>query len=117
MGIAYGFFDCNASKSEIESELPTIRELAQTPSGLELTLIEGVENLKCDSKLRPIVEEAKKAGLKYVLEARYKGSSKEIAHEVKDILIQAYQSLLFQEGEDFCGEVAFEENGKYVVLE
>lgn len=40
-GKAYGFFDCEASKEAIESELPEIRNLVQTPSQLELSLMEG----------------------------------------------------------------------------
>ena len=41
VGEAYGFFDCNASKEEIESLIPTIRESAKISSKLELFLVEG----------------------------------------------------------------------------
>lgn len=67
IGKAYGFFHCRASQQEIEAELPFIRRLVNAPSQLELSLIEGVENLKGDSDLLAL---AKKAGLRYVLKKR-----------------------------------------------
>ncbi|MBW2993764.1 hypothetical protein KY317_04280 [Candidatus Woesearchaeota archaeon] len=74
IGKAYGFFDCNASKEEIEAELPKIRELAQTPSELELSLIEGVDNLKGDPELmKYIAQEVKLREYRFVLEATYSG--------------------------------------------
>ena len=36
-GTAYGFFNCRASKQEIEAELPTLRSLAQTPNQLGIS--------------------------------------------------------------------------------
>lgn len=76
-GVAYGFFNCRASKPEIEAELPTIRDLAQTPNQLELTLTEGVENLPVqrDSALRAIVQQAQDANLRYVMQAQLPGAT------------------------------------------
>ncbi|MDP2906789.1 MAG: hypothetical protein Q8O03_02515 [Nanoarchaeota archaeon] len=115
VGKAYGFFDCNASKEVIESELPTIRELVKTPSKLELSLIKGVDNLKGDSDLMSIAREAKESGIKYVVEATYPdATNKETADELASILNQAYQTPLYQDGEQFYGSVFYKELGKYV---
>ena len=46
IGKAYAFFNCRASKEKIEAELPTIRDLVETPYGLELSLKEGTDHLR-----------------------------------------------------------------------
>jgi len=118
IGKAYGFFDCTASKKEIEAELPAIRELAQIPSQLELSLTEGMDNLKGDSDLMSLAQEAKKEGIKYVLEATYSGATnKETADEVAAILNQAYQTPLYKEGESFKGEIVYREGDQYIFRE
>ena len=115
MGKAYGFFNCTSSKDTIEAELPTICELAQIPSELELSLIEGMDNLEGDSDLISLAQRAKKEGIRYVLEASYSGASnKETADEVAGILNQAYQTPLYQDGEPFQGVVIYKEGDKYV---
>ena len=129
IGKAYGFFDCSASKEEIEAELPIIREITQIPSELELSLIEGMENLKGDSDLMAIAQDAKKKGIRYVLEATYSNptkkerqyifpfamlTNKETAKVVVDILNHAYQPPLYQKGEPFRGEVVYKEGDQYL---
>lgn len=114
-GKAYGFFYCNASKSAIESELPAIRKMVKTPSKLELSLTEGMDNLKGDSKLMALAQEAKQDGINYVLEATYSNASnKQAADEVAGILNQAYQSPLYKNKEQFKGAVVYEDKGEYV---
>src|SRR3989344_1924819 len=99
-GKAYGFFYCDAAKEAIELELPTIRNFAQTPSKLELALIEGVEKVSGDTKLTALAQQAKQEGMRYVLEATYKGATnKATANELTDILNHTYQSPLYQQGE------------------
>jgi hypothetical protein len=116
IGKAYGFFDCKASKAEIEAELPTIRELMQTPSALELSLVEGPENVSGDDRLKLIAKAANR--MRYGIEATYRGATnRATADELAMILDQAYQSPLYQEGEQFRGEIVFEENGSYRVRE
>lgn len=116
-GKAYGFFNCKASKEEIEAELPTIRKLAQTPSQLELSLIEGVRNLKGEIDLIELAKEAETAGIKYVMEATYPTSNnKQTAGELSSILNQAYQSPLYSKGETFEGNIVYKDKGKYIFL-
>ena len=115
VGKAYGFFACNAKKEAIEAELPDIRQMARTPSELELALIEGFNNLKGDERLMALAEEAREAGNNYVLEATYSdATNRKTADEVAGILNQAYQSPLYEKNEQFSGGIVFEENGKYV---
>lgn len=114
-GEAYAFFDCKASKKQIEAELPTIRECVKTPSNLELSLIEGVENLKGDKKLVAVAKKAKESGMRYVLEARYGGATnKQAADEVASVMNQAYNSPLYSDKEEFRGGIVYQDRGRYV---
>ena len=115
VGNAYGFFNCKASKTEIEAELPMIRDFSQTPSVLELSL---TEDIKGDPILTAIARVAKKAGIKYVIEATYpSATNKATADELATILDQTYQSPLYQEGEQFRGEIVYEEHGEFAIRE
>ena len=55
-GKAYGLFICNSPRKEIELELPKIRKQYSINSNLELSLIEGKDNV--DSRLAAITQEA-----------------------------------------------------------
>ena len=113
IGKAYGFFDCRASKEEIEAEIPTIRKLVQTPSELELSLMLN-ETFSGPKDLASIAREAREAGVKYVIEATYPDrTNKQTAQELGTILNQAYQSPLYQEGEQFKGQVVYGEGNEY----
>ncbi|MBS3172358.1 hypothetical protein J4438_02150 [Candidatus Woesearchaeota archaeon] len=117
-GKAYGFFYCGASKQEIEAKLPAIRKLVNTPSQLELTLIEGMDNVRGDEKLTTLAQEAKQDGINYLLQATYpNGTNRQAANEVADILNQAYQSPLYKTNAEFCGSVVYDEKGDYVFRE
>jgi len=118
VGKAYAFFNCEASKGDIEKELPFIRKCVKTPNTLELSLMEGTDTLTGDTQLLQIVREAKDAGIKYVMEATYPNATNhQTADEVASVLNQAYQSPLYQKGEQFRGEVVYNERGRYVFRE
>ncbi len=118
MGKAYGFFDCRASKEEIEAELPRIRELSKTPSELELSLIEDMDNLKGDEELMSIARDATYQGIRWVLETMYPGvTNKEAADETVSILNQAYQTPLYEDEESFRGAVVYKEKDRYTFME
>ncbi|MDP1729349.1 MAG: hypothetical protein Q8L27_04055 [archaeon] len=113
-GRAYAFFNCNASKAQIEAELPKIRQVTQTPSNLELTL-DNIEATQDDNELIALAKEAKEAGLKYALKAKYpKSTNKQTADELAGILNQTYQSPLYQPNEPFKGAIIYQEKGKYI---
>lgn len=115
-GRAYAFFDCGASKEEIKAELPLIRRCAKTPSELELSITEGIGNLKRDNQLTSIARDAKDSGMRYFLEAKcLEATNEKTADEVADILNQT--SLYFDE-EEFRGKVIYQdENEEYVFRE
>jgi len=118
-GTAYAFFNCNASKEQIEEEIPTIRNLVQTPSELELSLTDNFK-LKdfTDCKLKSIVQDAKKAGIKYLMTAKYpNATNKRAADEVAGVINQAYQSPLYQAGEPFSGAIVYKEMENYIFRE
>ncbi|MDD5132947.1 MAG: hypothetical protein PHD81_03575 [Candidatus Nanoarchaeia archaeon] len=114
-GEAYGFFDCKASKKEIEAELLNIRKEVKTPSDLELSLIEGVENLKGDSQLMDLAQQAKEEGNNYVLKASSpRWNNEQTSRELLYILNAIYaNSSLYQEGEPFSGAIIFKEGDEY----
>lgn len=115
VGEAYAFFDCRASKGEIEREIPLIRKLTRTANELELCLMEGTDSLKGDMELRQIADEAQDEGIRYVMRAQYPTeTNRQTADALAGVLNQAYQSPLFREGEEFRGSVLYKEKGKYV---
>ncbi|MBS3089530.1 hypothetical protein J4461_01455 [Candidatus Pacearchaeota archaeon] len=117
IGEAYAFFYCDASKEEIEQELPAIREMTRTPSELELSLTNDLDSIKGDEKLNSIVEQAKDAGRNYVLQARYPNETNyNASFELGAILINAYNSSLWKEGEEYFGEVVYKmDDGDYYI--
>ncbi|MEK6875231.1 MAG: hypothetical protein AABX30_00950 [Nanoarchaeota archaeon] len=118
VGKAYAFFNCEAIKGDIEKELPFIRKCVKTPNPLELSLIEGTDTLTGDPQLLQIAREAKDAGIRYVMEATYPNATNhQTADEVASVLNQAYQSQLYQKGEQFRGEVVYKDRGRYVFRE
>lgn len=118
IGKAYGFFDCSASKTEIEGKLPVVREYTKTPSGLELSLIEGVENLKGDSKLMALAKEAKESGMRYVMKATYPDATNEkTSGELQALLINTSNSLFCMTDEHIRGEIVYKEKGEYLFRE
>lgn len=118
IGRAYGFFYCDASKSEIEKLFPKIREMVKTPSKLEFSLVEGMDNLGGDERLIALAQEARQDGINYVLQATYfNRTNRETADEVASILSQTYQSSLYESNAQFKGAVVYEEEGDYVFRE
>jgi len=114
-GEAYAFFYCGASKQAIEREIPLIRKVVGTPSELELSLTEGMDNVRDNDRLRSLALEAKQSGINYMLKASLPNkTNRETADEVASVLNQAYQSPLYGAGEPFNGEIAYEQNRSYV---
>ena len=118
-GEAYAFFDCMASKEKIEGELQPIRIVTKSPSQLELSLTEGINPESFDHpELVEIAQDAKGAGIRYVMKAGCgNASNKTIADELAIILNQAYQSPLYENGEEFRGGIFYEDKGHYVARE
>jgi len=135
-GKAYAFFDCDASRKDIENELPHIRQISQTPNELELLLCEGTDELIFDEDLqeklqypddyRIMSEERMKQGyeeerrplgsLRYVMIGSFPGESNErVAGELGNIL--NYVGYLNQDQSIFRGAITYEKNGEYVLRE
>ena len=118
VGEAYAFFYCNSSREKIREELPTIREMAQVPSELELYLYEGNEIDEItngNTKLIEMVNQAKEAGTNILMHGYYPTkTNKETADEISCVLNQAYQSPLYQSGEQFKDGIIYKEKGEYV---
>ncbi|MEK6915534.1 MAG: hypothetical protein AABW89_03270 [Nanoarchaeota archaeon] len=117
-GEAYAFFYCGASKTAIEGEIPLIRKVVGTPSALELSLTEGMDNVEGNDGLRSLALEAKQSGINYMFKARLPNrTNRETADEIALVINQAYQSPLYNADGPFNREIVYEENGTYVFRE
>lgn len=69
-----------------------------------------------DSELLSIAFDAKEAGLKYALVARGVPNmcNRQVADELAAVVNQAYQSPLYQDGEQFRGGIFYKEHDRYV---
>jgi hypothetical protein len=108
IGEAFGFFYYNGAKEDIENELPSALILALTPSELELSLIEGVENLPYHGtpSLKGIVTKAKNQNLNYVLKgSQLNAGNRRVADELGDLLNILHLSLYAKEEPFFAGIV------------
>ncbi|MEK6890819.1 MAG: hypothetical protein AABX03_01650 [Nanoarchaeota archaeon] len=121
IGKAYSFFDYNGPISDIEKEIPKIRELSLTPNELELSLMEMPEFIGRNSGWLDIPNEAIDAidqGIKYVMEASYPNAdNKKTAGELATIMDRVYQSQLYKKGEKIRCHVLYKEKGNYVSVE
>ncbi len=117
VGEAYAAFDCRASKNAIESEMGFIRRLVMTPEELELHF-EATNSPRGNTKLKQLANEARQEGLGYLIEGNYPtATNARTADELAAVLNQAYQSPLYQTGEEFRGNIIYKEKGQYVFRE
>jgi hypothetical protein len=115
VGEAYSFFYCNASKSKIDAEIPIIRKMAKIPSQLELSLVQGMDNVVGDKKLIALSKEAKQDGINYMLQAKYPNkTNEETANELNAVMVQMYPSPLYKTKEAFRGAIVYKEKNHYV---
>ncbi|MEK6885939.1 MAG: hypothetical protein AABX17_03165 [Nanoarchaeota archaeon] len=123
-GRAYSFFDCSAPKSKIERELDYVR----THSNLELSLVEGEENMKDPETLKAL-EAAKKfifnrlpeyqkegttVSYKYALKAKLPNATNvATANKLNNIMNYLYGRKLYADGERSCGEIVYQRGNKW----
>lgn len=121
VGKAYGFIGCSKTIDEVRGMLPLIRQVSQTPSNLELTVTEGIENIVGDKVLHEtVIRDLKTAGnFNYAFEASLTGHDNvDTANELGSIVNQLYQSPIFEpKPKDFYATVVYERNGQYEQLE
>ncbi len=67
-------------------------------------------------RLAQVIDIGKGCGTRYAVVATYlEATNKQTADELAAVLNQAYQSQLYQEGEQFRGEIFYEEGGEYAL--
>ena len=136
-GKAYAFFDCDASKKEIEDSEQDIRSEARTPQGLQMLLYEGVSELQLDERLSEQIqypddyrvmsservnqgyelESRPLSSMKYALVASYDGATNETtANELGDIVNTIHRQFNKDQGL-FRGAIVYEDAGEYVLRE
>ncbi|MEK6960483.1 MAG: hypothetical protein AABX47_04880 [Nanoarchaeota archaeon] len=104
-GKAYGFFYCAHPEQKVGEILSAVREITNTPSQLELSSIEGMDSrIKGDDRLTALVQEAKRHGINYMLQATCPRGIN-ATDEAAAVLNQAYQSPLYRSHEPFKGAI------------
>jgi len=95
-GKAYAFFNSNASKQEIEEEIPYARELAQTPEKLELLLKTKVDGLGEEAE-QGLIQLVKDGKWKYSIEATYpRARNYQTANELADLMNMLYNAQIIE---------------------
>ena len=111
IGKAHGFFDCRASKHEIEAELPKVRSLVKPPSELELSLTNDTNDLDNDSFTRTIDAGFFRSGSisnSYLLKGNYpEADNGKVASEFMAIFNQLYQTPLYNHREQYRGKIDY----------
>ncbi len=116
VGKAYFFFDSEAPKDKITSELNRVRRHPSYSERLELFLIEGPENLRGYWDLMALAAKPRQAARRYVLEGNHlDAANREVAEELKDVMISTSPLILDEKGL-FRGNIYYKENGEYTVL-
>jgi hypothetical protein len=133
-GEAYAIFGCNASKKQIEAELPKSRYDVRLPDHMTTSLEDLTEqdilpntDLKAAIKreesvqtAREIIKELSPGMRVYGMHALSNNqTSKETARLLSDLLNNLYMGTkLYQYGEPYCASVTFkDEDGKYKTFE
>lgn len=103
-GKAYALFDCDRTIDAIRNEVKSIRRVIEVPSDLEVLLFSR-KDFVSGSVLSTLTDQL---GLGYVAEATYPGySNKDAADELSVIFNQAANSPLYDNPEDFRGEIIY----------
>ena len=138
-GKAYGLFNCNASKAEIEGSLRDIREYVQTPTDIDFrltTMDEFAGDARSPRELVDLIKKAKiyaifpesmrdqidkakpiKArSLKYVIEATGReGDNEVVARSTGEVLNGLYQ--IYDQGRAFEGTTVYRDGHDYIMSE
>jgi len=108
-GIAYKFFNCRAESAQaIEAVLPGARHASEASSGLEIAVIDGLDNLPQDTpaKIREVaLKEAKPAGIRYAMQARLLGAAnQQTAIELHTVVNMMYnEPSIYRPGDKLQG--------------
>lgn len=119
-GEAYGFLKFRGTAADISDYIPAVRNSADIPPAMLFLVTEGAENCSTagDSGLVHIAQQAEKAGMTHMLKAALPFTdNKGTASELKDIIIQLYQTPLYEEGEDSCAKIVYREDDGFKFLE
>ena len=109
---AYAFFYSAASAADINAAMPQLREEAETPSDLELQLIENMDSIEGPEDLKFFAFDAREQGMRYALLAYVPGKSAEKAADELNILLErAYNSPVFKAGKTSPATIVTEDNG------
>lgn len=122
IGQAYGFFDCNATKEEIQGEMPEIRARAKTPKNLELSLMKTSKFslIECskdskDPQLLELIHGDQIYGSNYAIKVNCPNiSNKQAADELAEVLNGLYNR--YKEN-SFRGEVIYKQGEDYLFRE
>ena len=118
VGRAYGFLNCDRDYATVDAALKFAQKETEAPSGLELTLTQGIQRLQAPhipEQLRSFAQQASQANMKYLVEASLPSATNEAtAQALNHIIGQLYNDPdLYEAHTDMRYEVVREANGTY----
>jgi len=116
IGEAYAFFYYQGKTQDVLDVLPDIREKTETPSGLGLDLVGGVENLdvKGDFALVEIVQKAKRQHMSHVLKATLPDMGNRRAANFLGNIMNGIYVCLYEPKEPLYAGIVYKRGPKYV---
>jgi hypothetical protein len=117
-GEAYAFFRYAGAADILELALPDMRQMAQAPSALELTLSNTQRFFHLDDKLMSFVVLARTLDLNYVLAGRQQGvRNADVADSLGNVVNQLGKSALYRPTDPFIAQIIFMREEDYILKE
>lgn len=113
IGVAYGFFDSDASTEEIESVFPKIRDIYSIPDRTEFNLRTGVESLTEDPAYKTLLTD-KRSDRRYIVQAKLPGGTN---GQTADELVQLLNGVYAADLSLNRANIAHREGDQYVFRE
>ena len=115
-GEAIGFLDSGDRVDRFKGELSKIERLVNTPSGVHMSFSKNPKGITGDADLKAIGALADQIGLTGVVRASFPGQTNQrAADELAAIGNQAYNSPVYDNGEEFRGEIVYKQGNEYVL--
>ena len=121
-GIAYKFFNCRAESAQaIEAVLPDAKHASEASSGLEISVIDGLENLPQDTSeeiMKVALKEAKPAGIRYAMQAKLPGATNtQTAIELHTVVSMMYnEPSIYRPGDKLQGLTVWQDEATDDIL-
>jgi len=116
VGQAYGLFDCNAEREQVQSLISEIDRAGQVSPDLELELFDPPAGIMTAIRLLEAPQSTSYNNLRYLVDATLpRATDRQTADELAKILNQDHLSALYKKGEKFEAKILYKENGRWTL--